>query len=60
MIEFLYIFERVLLNGQGSRSLSTPVLWLDLRWGVLLPLAFVANVVVAILAWITVGLIMPS
>jgi hypothetical protein len=56
----LYIFEQALLDGQGLWSLSTPAPWRDPSWGVFLPLSFVANVVVAILAWIIVGLIMPS
>ena len=41
-------------------SVSIPAPWRDLSWGVFLPLSFVANVVVAILAWIVVGVIMPS
>ena len=60
MTALLYIFEQALLDGQGLWSLSTPGPWRDLSWGVFLPLSFVANVVVAILAWIIVGLIMPS
>jgi hypothetical protein len=38
-------------------QLPTFASWRDLRW--LLPLVFVVNVVVAILAWIMVWLIMP-
>ena len=60
MTALLYIFEQALLDGQGLWSLSIPAPWRDLSWGVFLPLSFVANVVVAILAWIIVGLIMPS
>jgi hypothetical protein len=60
MTAFLYIFEQALLDGQGLWSLSTPAPWRELSWGRFLPLAFVANVIVAILAWIIVGLIMPS
>ena len=60
MTAFLYIFERALLDGQGLWSLSTPAPWRDLSWRVFLPLSFLANVVVAILAWIVVGLFMPS
>jgi hypothetical protein len=56
MTAFLYIFERALLDGQGLWSLSTPAPWWDLSWGVFLPLSFLANVVVAILAWNVVGL----
>jgi hypothetical protein len=59
MTALLYIFEQALLDGQGLWSLSIPARG-DLIWGVFLPLSFVANVVVAILAWIIVGLIMPS
>jgi hypothetical protein len=60
MTALLYIFEQTLLDGQGLWSLSTPAPWRDLSWGVFLPLAFVANVVVAVLAWITVGLFISS
>ena len=55
----LYIFEQTLLDGQGLWALSTPAPWHEPSWGIL-PLAFVANVIVAILAWNIVGLIMPS
>ena len=60
MTALLYILEQALLDGQGLWSLSIPAPWRDLSWGVFLPLSFVANVVAAILAWIIVGLIMPS
>ena len=60
MTELLYIFEQAFLDGQGLWSLSRPAPWRDLSWSIFLPLSFVANVVVAILAWIIVGLIMPS
>jgi len=60
MTVFLCIFEQALLDSQGLWSLSTPAPWRDLSWGVFLPLSFAANVVVAIFAWIIVGLIMAS
>jgi hypothetical protein len=60
MTALLYILEQALLDGQGLWSLSTPAPWHDLSWRVFLPLSFVVNVVVAILAWIIVGLFMPS
>jgi hypothetical protein len=60
MTALLYIFEQALFEGQGLLSVSIPAPWRDLSWGVFLPLAFVANVVVAVLAWIIVGLIMTS
>jgi hypothetical protein len=60
MTIFLYIFEQALLEVQGLWSLSTPAPWRDLSWGVSLPLSLVANIVVAGLAWIVVGLIMSS
>jgi hypothetical protein len=60
MAAFLYIFEQAFLDGRGLWSLSTHAPWHDLGWGVFLPLSFVANVVVAILAWIIVGFVLPS
>jgi hypothetical protein len=60
MTALLYIFEQALLDGQGLWSLSIPAPWRNLSWGVFLPLFFAVNVVVAILAWIIVGLFMPS
>jgi hypothetical protein len=59
MTALLFIFEQALLDGQGLWS-PTPAPWRDMSWGVFLPVAFVANVVVAILAWILVGLMMPN
>jgi hypothetical protein len=60
MTALLDIFEQALSDGQGLWSLSIPAPWRDVSWGVFLPLSFVANVGVAILAWIIVGLFMPS
>ena len=40
-----------------SRSTLAP--WSVLSWGLFLPLVFAGNVVVATLAWIIVGLVMP-
>ena len=60
MTALLYIFEQAVFDGQDLCLLSTPAPWRDLSWGVVLPLAFVANVFVAVLAWIIVGLIMTS
>ncbi len=60
MTALLYIFEQALFGSQGLWSVSIPAPWRDLSWGVFLPLSFVTNVVVAILAWIVVGVIMPS
>jgi hypothetical protein len=47
-------------DAAKSRHGNGPTLapWRKLRWGVFLPLAFVANVIVATLAWIIVGLVM--
>jgi hypothetical protein len=59
MTALLFIFEQALLDGQGLWS-PTPAPWRDMSRGVFLPVAFVANVVVAILAWILVGLMMPN
>jgi hypothetical protein len=60
MTSLLYILEQTLLDSQGLWSPSVPAPWRDLSWGVFLPLAFVANVVVAVLAWVIVGLIISS
>jgi hypothetical protein len=60
MTALLYIFEQALWDSQSLWSLSTPAPWRDLSWGIFLPLSFAANVGVAILAWIVVGLFMPS
>jgi hypothetical protein len=60
MTVLLSIFEQALLDGQDLWSLSTPAPWRHLSWGAFLPLAFVANVAVAILAWIVVGLFLAS
>jgi hypothetical protein len=60
MTALLYIFEQALLDGQGLWSLSLPAPWRDLSWGVFLSVSFVVNVIVAILAWIIVGLFMPT
>jgi hypothetical protein len=46
MTALLFIFEQALLDGQGLWS-PTPAPWRDMSWGVFLPVAFVANVVVA-------------
>ena len=60
MTTLLYIFEQALLYSPGLWSPSVPAPWRDLSWGVFLPLAFVANVVVAVIAWIIVGFVMHS
>jgi hypothetical protein len=60
MTALLYIFEQALLDGQGLWSPSLPAPWRDLSWGVFLSLSFAANVVVAVLAWIIVGLFMST
>jgi hypothetical protein len=61
MTALLYIFEQALFDGQGGLwSVSIRAPWRDLSWGVFLPLSFVANVIVAILAWIVVGSFMAS
>jgi hypothetical protein len=60
MTALLNVFEWALLDGQGLGSLLRPAPWRDLSWGVFLPLSFAANVVVAILAWIVVGLLVSS
>jgi hypothetical protein len=60
MTALFYIFEQALLDGPALWSLSTPAPWRDLSWGVFLPLSFAVNVVVAVLAWIVVGLFMAS
>jgi hypothetical protein len=39
-------------------SLQAAAPWHDLGWGLLFPLVFAANVVVATLAWIIVGWVM--
>jgi hypothetical protein len=46
-----------------KKTITTPSLqaaapWRNLRWGLLIPLVFAGNVVVATLAWIIVGMVM--
>jgi len=46
-----------------KKTITTPSLqaaapWRNLGWGLLIPLVFAGNVVVATLAWIIVGMVM--
>jgi len=46
-----------------KKTITTPSLravapWCNLRWGLLFPLVFAGNVVVATVAWIIVGMVM--
>jgi hypothetical protein len=41
-----------------TSSLQAAAPWRDLGWGLLFPLVFAGNVVVATLAWIIVGWVM--
>jgi hypothetical protein len=44
--------------GISTEALPKSAPWSKLRWSLLLPLVFAGNVVVAVLAWVIVGLLM--
>jgi hypothetical protein len=47
-------------NAISVSSLPARAPWHNLSWRRFLPLVFAGNVVVASLAWVIVGLVMPS
>jgi hypothetical protein len=44
--------------GISTEALPKSAPWSKLSWSLLLPLVFAGNVVVAVLAWVIVGLVM--